>query len=55
MIDPMSDLMPVEGENVMLQCKVSGSPLPQVAWYKNGQRHADRQVSYKRKQIKQLK
>ncbi|XP_044166548.1 hemicentin-2-like isoform X2 [Acropora millepora] len=37
-IDPMSDQMPVEGNNIQLKCKVQGSPRPTITWYKDGQR-----------------
>ncbi|XP_068684695.1 neural cell adhesion molecule 2-like isoform X10 [Montipora foliosa] len=35
-IDPIPDILVNEGEAVTLECKASGSPLPELRWYRHG-------------------
>ncbi|KRY53788.1 Muscle M-line assembly protein unc-89 [Trichinella britovi] len=35
-VHELRETMVKEGEKIMLTCKVAGSPLPEVHWYKNG-------------------
>ena len=32
----MSDLLAIEGTQTKLKCRISGYPLPEIKWYKDG-------------------
>lgn len=35
-LEPLMDVCVLEGHELILECKVSGKPLPQITWYKDG-------------------
>ena len=51
---PPSKITKLEDEHVDISCEASGSPVPNVSWYKNSQ-HGWKKLSGRRLQIKKLK